>query len=115
MIKPKALKKGDTIAIISPSWGGPSVFPHIYQKGIETLKQLGFNIQEYPSATKDADFLYHHPQYRAKDINDACAKPHIKAIFTTIGGNDCIRILPYLDTNIIKNELPNGASSGVSN
>ena len=42
MIKSKKLKKGDTIAIVSPSWGGPSIFPHIYESGIKTLEKLGF-------------------------------------------------------------------------
>ncbi len=36
-IKPKRLKKGATIGIISPSWGGPSTFPHI-QKELKFLK-----------------------------------------------------------------------------
>jgi len=102
-IKSKKLQKGDIIAVVSPSWGGPSVFPHIYESGIKTLENLGLNIKEYPSAKKDADFLYNNPEFRAKDINDAFANPEVKAIFTTIGGDDSIRILPYIDTEIVKN------------
>lgn len=102
IIKPKKLKKGDTIAILSPSWGGPSVFPHIYESGIKTLKKLGFKIKEYPSARKDADFLSNNPEFRAKDINAAFADKEVKAIFASIGGDDSIRILPFLDLEIIK-------------
>ncbi|MFA6461916.1 MAG: S66 peptidase family protein [Candidatus Woesearchaeota archaeon] len=102
MIKPKKLHKGDTVAIVSPSWGGPSVFPHIYESGIETLKRLGFKIKEFPSARKDADYLYLHPEFRAKSINQAFADKTVKAIFATIGGDDSIRILPFLDLKMIK-------------
>lgn len=103
IIKPKKLQKGDIVAIVSPSWGGPSIFPYIYESGIKTLKNLGLKIKEYPTAKKDADFIYNHPKFRAKDINNAFADPEVKAIFTSIGGDDSIRILPYIDTEIIKN------------
>jgi muramoyltetrapeptide carboxypeptidase LdcA involved in peptidoglycan recycling len=102
IIKSERLKKGDFIAVVSPSWGGPSIFPHIYELGIEILKNLELKIKEYPSARKNADFLYNNPKFRAKDINDAFADPEVKAIFTTIGGDDSIRILSFLDLNIIK-------------
>ena len=102
MIKSKKLKKGDTIAIVSPSWGGPSIFPHIYESGIKTLEKLGFKIKEFPTARKQADYLYKNPKFRAKDINDAFADKEIKAIFTSIGGEDSIRILPFIDLEIIK-------------
>jgi len=102
-MKPKKLQKGDTIAIISPSWGGPSVFPYVYESGIKVLENLGLKIKEYPSARKDADFIYNNPKFRAKDINDAFADSEIKAIFTSIGGDDSIRILPYINTELVKN------------
>lgn len=101
-IKPKKLQKGDTVAIVSPSWGGPSVFPHVYYLGIQVLQDLGFKIKEYPSARKDADYLYNNPEFRARDINDAFADNEIKAIFTSIGGDDSVRILPFLDAEVIK-------------
>ncbi len=102
VIKSKKLHEGDTIAVVSPSWGGPSVFPHIYESGIKVLENLKFKIKEYPSARKDADYLYKNPEFRAKDINDAFSDKEIKAIFVSIGGDDSVRILPYLNTEIIR-------------
>lgn len=102
-IKPNKLQKGDTIAVVSPSWGGPSVFPHIYESGINALEKLGFKIKEYPSVKKDAEFNYNNPEFRAKDINDAFADSEVKAIIASIGGDDSVRILPFLDLEIIKN------------
>ena len=95
-IKPKRLQKGDTIAVVSPSWGGPSIFPHVYELGIKVLKNLGLKIKEFPSARMDADFLYKNPEFRAKDINNAFANEEVKAIFISIGVDDSIRILLFL-------------------
>ena len=102
-IKSRKLKKGDTIAVVSPSWGGPHIFPHVYELGINTLKDLGLKIKEYPSARKDPQFLYHNPQFRADDVNRAFADREVDAIITSIGGDDSVRILPFLDLDIITN------------
>lgn len=99
--KPGKLKPGDIVAIVSPSWGGPSVFPYIYENGLKVLSEWGLKIKEFPTARMDASFLRANPQIRAKDINNAFADPEVKAIFTSIGGDDSIRILPFLDKKII--------------
>lgn len=99
--KPSKLKIGDKVAIVSPSWGGPSVFPLIYENGIKVLREWRLEIVEYPTAKMDASFLRENPQVRAKDINDAFANPEIKAIFASIGGDDSVRILPFIDNKIV--------------
>jgi len=102
-IKPARLVFGDTVAIVSPSWGGPSKFPHIYENGLKTLRELGLQIKEYPSARASVEFLASHPEFRAKDINDAFADDEVKAIFASIGGDDSVRILPFLNRELIRN------------
>src|SRR3989344_771724 len=101
--KPAKLKKGDTVAIVSPSWGGPSAFPHIYENGLKVLQEWGLKIKEFPTARMDAGFLRTNPQVRAKDINDVFADPEVKAVFASIGGDDSVRILPFVDKEIIAN------------
>jgi len=102
MYKPKRLKKGSSIAIISPSWGGPFCYQHIYEKGLERLREFGFNIVEYPTAKMDSKKIYENPKLRAEDINRAFKDKNIEGIISTIGGEESIRVLPYLDSNIIK-------------
>lgn len=89
------------MAIISPSWGGPSVYPYIYDNGLKILRGWGLHIKEYPTARMDAGFTRDNPQVRAKDINAAFSDTTVKAIFTSIGGDDSVRLLPYLDNKII--------------
>lgn len=101
--KPKKLERGDTVAIVSPSRGVPSVFPYIYENGLKVLNEWGLKIKEFPTARMTDSFLRANPQIRAKDINDAFADAEVKAIFASIGGNDSVRILPFLDKQIIVN------------
>ncbi len=101
MLKPKKLKKGDVVAVLSPSWGGPAVFPKVYENGLKVLKKWGLKIKEYPTTRADPQFLSKNPKARAQDLNKAFADTQVKAIFASIGGNDSIRILPYLNKKII--------------
>ncbi len=101
VVKPKRLRKADTVAVVSPSWGGPSLFPRTYEAGIRVLEEVfDLKIREFPTARMDAADLYRHPHLRAKDLNDAFADPNIQAIFPTIGGDDSVRVLPFLDAKI---------------
>jgi len=99
--KPQKLNRGDTIAVVSPSWGGPSVFPHVYENGLKVLNEWGLKVKEYPTTRADAGFLSRDHRARAKDINDAFADKEVKAILTSIGGDDSVRLLPFLDRKVI--------------
>ena len=104
MIKPPKLNPGDKIATVSLSWGGPSVFPHRYQAGVKQLKdELDLQVVEMPNTLRDADWLAKNPKARADDLMQAFADPSIKGIFSTIGGDDSIRLLPFLDLEVIRN------------
>ncbi|MBR1946147.1 MAG: LD-carboxypeptidase [Alphaproteobacteria bacterium] len=99
---PPLLKKGDLVAAVSPSWGGPSVFPHRYKIGKKQFEEtFGLKVVEMPHTLSDAAELDRNPKARAEDINAAVRNPDIKAIITTIGGDDCVRLLPYLDYRAI--------------
>ena len=103
--KPSRLKAGDTVATVSLSWGGAGD-PEIlwrYETGKRRLKeQFGLNVVELPHTVKGSDYVYHHPEERAKDLMCAFADPSIKGIFSCIGGDDSIRMLPYIDFDIIR-------------
>ena len=103
MIKPHKLNPGDKVATVSLSWGGPSVFPHRYEIGKQQLQQeFGLQVVEMPNTLKPADWLYQNPKARADDLMQAFSDPSIKGIIATIGGDDSIRLLPYIDFNIIR-------------
>ena len=106
MIKPNALKKGDKIAIVSLSWGGlgDEKLIHKYYIAKERLeKDFGLSVVTMPNALKGSDFVYNHPELRAKDLMNAFRDETIKGIFCAIGGSDSIRLLPYIDYGVIYN------------
>jgi len=103
MLKPPKLHPGDTIATVSLSWGGPGTIPQRYQAGKQQLMQVfDLNVIEMAHTLKDAGWLQHNPQARADDLMAAFSDPSIKGIISTIGGDDSIRILPYLDLDIMR-------------
>lgn len=103
LVRPKKLASGDRVAIVSPSWGGPGTFPHRYQAGKEELKRH-FNVEvvEMPHCSRPADWIAANPKARADDLMQAFFDPTIKAIIASIGGDDSVRLLPYLDFDVIR-------------
>ena len=105
MIKPKKLKKGDKVAIVSLSSGlaGEEMFRHRYELGKKRLEQLGFNVVTMKNALKGIEYLYNHPEKRAEDFMEAILDKEIKGIICNIGVDDTIRLLPYIDFKAIAN------------
>ena len=52
---------------------------------------------------KGIEYLYKHPEARAQDLMDSFKNSEVKAVFCAIGGEDAIRLLPYIDFDVIKN------------
>lgn len=102
-IKPLRLQAGDKVSAVTLSWGGPGTFPYRYQAGKQQLEAaFGVTVIETPHALRDADWIAANPQARADDLMEAFADPSIRGIIATIGGDDSIRTLPYLDLEIIR-------------
>ncbi len=89
--------------MVSTSWGGPHAFPAVHEAGIAALERLGLVVREYPCTRRPAVELRADPRARAADLNAAFEDPSIAGIFASIGGDDSARILPYLDTELIRN------------
>ncbi|MBP0980498.1 MAG: LD-carboxypeptidase [Oscillospiraceae bacterium] len=102
--KAKVLKKGDTVCTVSSSWGGAgdADLRFRYEIGKKRLEEMGLNVIEMPHTLAGSQYVYENPQARAADLNAAFANPEIKAVFSCIGGSDSVRMLPYLDWDVIK-------------
>lgn len=103
MIKPQKLNPGDRVAAISLSWGGPGTFPARYQAGKRQLEEeFGVTVVETRHALREASWLQRNPRARADDLMEAFADSSIKAVLATIGGDDSIRTLPYVDLDVLR-------------
>ena len=108
MIKPARLKPGDRIAAVSLSWGGPATYPQRYQIGKRQFEaEFGLKVIEMPHALRSAEWLADNPQARAEDLMQAVTDDSIQGIICTIGGDDSIRTLPFIDIGeLSKNPKP---------
>src|SRR5450759_5458429 len=92
LLRPPVLQPGDKVAILSPSWAGPGVFPHVQDLGLRRLREhLELEPVEYPTTRK----IGATPRERAADVVAAFADPQISAIMASIGGDDQIQVLRY--------------------
>ncbi|UEX89279.1 S66 peptidase family protein [Staphylococcus ratti] len=104
MIKPKKLKKGDTIAIVSPSSGlaGEHNIRWRTEEGMRRIEQMGYRVKVMPNALKSIQWNYEHPKARAESLMAAFQDDSVQAILCTIGGNESVRIIPFLEAETIK-------------
>lgn len=98
MIKPKRLKKGDRVAIVSLSSGmlGEDFCNHTVELGVKRLNELGLVAVFMQNALKGLDFIENNPAARARDLKDAFMDDDISGVFCAIGGLDTYRILEFL-------------------
>lgn len=103
LAKPRRLVPGDRIAAVSPSWGGPGAYPGRYEAGKRQFEaEFGIEVVEMAHTLAPPDWVRANPQARAGDLMAAFADPAIAGIVATIGGDDAIRLLPYLDLAVIR-------------
>ncbi|WP_127020017.1 S66 peptidase family protein [Flagellimonas beolgyonensis] len=98
LIKPKRLKKGDTIGLVAP---GYAIKPEVLEKAKETLHQMGFKTYHTDRIVGNYGYFSNTDEERAKDVNEMFANPNINAILCARGGYGCTRILDRLDYETI--------------
>jgi len=100
MFKLAKLKRGDQVAILSPSLGAPAIWPHVYELGLKRLREVFELIPvEYPSTKQ----LNATPAEKIRDLSTAFADPNIKAVITTIGGYHQAEYIQSLPVEPFKN------------
>ncbi len=102
MTKPPPLRRGDTVAAVTLSWGGAGALPHRYEAGKRQLQDtFGVRVVEMPHTLRDPEWIAGNPKARAVDLMQAFADSDIHGIVSTIGGEDSIRLIPWLDGETI--------------
>ena len=99
-IKPKKLKKGDTIGLVAP---GYAIKPEVLEKAINTLKEMGFIPYHTDRIIGNHGYFSNTDEERAKDVNEMFANPKIDGILCARGGYGCTRIMQLIDYTAIKN------------
>ena len=103
LIKPSHLEKGDLVATVSPcnGWAGDPEIRWKYEMGAARLRELGLRVMAAPNSMRGSEYLSKNPKARAEDITWAFENKEVRAIIANVGGNDSIKIIPYIDPRVI--------------
>lgn len=98
-IKPKRLKKGDTIGLIAP---GSPISEDQLLKALTTVELLGFKAFHTERILARNGYLAGPDHDRLADLHLMFQRPDIDGIWCIRGGYGCTRLLPNIDYKLIK-------------
>lgn len=93
MMKPRALRPGDRIAVVAPASGST---PDELERGEAELRRLGFEPVHTDAVFERGMFSAGSPDTRAADFVRAWADPAIAALVALRGGYGSAELLPLL-------------------
>ena len=96
---PRALRKGDTIALVSPA---SPVKREKIEKAIACLESLGYRTKCYGDIYRKYGYLAGDDATRAEEIMAAFTDPEAAAVFPTRGGYGVMRLLDLLDYKVLR-------------
>lgn len=98
-IKPKPLKKGDTIGLITPA---SSASQESMVKAIENIHSLGYKVKLGPHTNKNHGFLAGKDKERLEDFHTLLTDEEVSGLWYIRGGYGSVRLLPHLDYPAIR-------------
>ena len=101
LLHPPKARRGDRIAVVSPSFAAAGAYPAVHEQAMRRLTEVtGLVPVEYPTTrTVGAS-----PQDRAADLNAAFADRSVRAVLAVLGGEDQITVVPHLDAAAARND-----------
>lgn len=102
-VRPPRLHPGSRVAALSLSSGFVTEVMARYQAGVRQVAQeFGWEIVPAPNTLRGPEYLDAHPEARADDLHWALQNPEIHGTVSVIGGDDSVRLLPYLHLDLIR-------------
>lgn len=104
MQKLSKLKKGDKVAIVSPSFAAPGKWPEVYELGLRRIREV-FDLEPFEFAVTKK--IGASGEERSKDLIDAFEDATIKAVIASLGGDDQVTFVKNLPiTPFVNNPKP---------
>ncbi len=103
LTKPPKLSKGDSVGVFTPSFPAHVAFREKYVHGLKELERLGFKVVEGSVTQSQCSEGYRTAPAaeRARELMELFANPQIKAVISTIGGNNSASLIDHLDFDLI--------------
>jgi len=96
------VRPGDTVAIVSPSFGAVGAWPHRAERGFAYLRSLGLEVRVMPNATRNDGWASAPAEARVADLHAAFLDDDVTVVLAGIGGNHSNALLPLLDYDLIR-------------
>ena len=103
LIRPPALKLGDTVAIAALSSPLETEVLEMYERGVKELEGLGFRVRAAPLVDIEKTWWWAsaRPSEVAHELNELFRDPEIRAIWALVGGRFTLSYLDRLDYEVI--------------
>ena len=102
MSVPPKLKRGDTIAVFSPSAPATATAKERYARAKRFLQGKGFAIYEGKLTGRQEHYRSGSIRERAEEFNELVKNPEVQCIMAAIGGMNTNSILPYVDYDAVR-------------
>lgn len=102
LTKPPRVRPGDTVGIVSPSFGALGRWPHRLQQATTYLESLGLRVRLMPNAARSGSWVSAPPDARVQDLHRAFLDDEVRVVLAGIFGNHSNQLLPLLDYDLIQ-------------
>jgi muramoyltetrapeptide carboxypeptidase len=106
LVRPRAISPGDTVAVVSTSWGGAGLLAERFHRGVQALESLGYKVRVMPHALGTTDevrgWVSGTREERLQDLHAAFEDPEVKCVLSAIGGDHSAQLLEGVDFETIR-------------
>jgi muramoyltetrapeptide carboxypeptidase len=104
ILRPKALRTGDLVAVVATSGGLEKDEAPLYERGVDVLERMGFVVRASPLVDLDRSWWWAAapPAEVAEDLNQHLRDPEVRAIFSLTGGRMTLSYLDLIDVEAIR-------------
>ena len=106
ILRPRALRPGDTVAVAALSGGMDDVDGPALTTGVEAIRQMGFNVHISPLVEAGRHWWWSaaRPPEIADELNRLLRDPEIRAIFSISGGRTAMSYLDLIDYEAVRRD-----------
>lgn len=103
IVRPAALRPGDTIAIAALSSGMEGEMREEYRRGVAELEAMGFRVKAAPMVEGESAWWWgpDRPTHVAAELTNLFRDPEVKAIWSLTGGRFVLSFLDAVDYSVV--------------
>ena len=104
MLRPKALREGDLVAVVATSGGLEKDAVPLLERGVETIERMGFVVRVSPLVDVERSWWWSAapPAEVAEELNRHLRDPEVRAIFSLTGGRTTLSYLDLIDVEAVR-------------